>query len=58
MAPNIKYRLKAPLIQGGVERKAGEIVSLRPDQAERLVEFIEPAEPVKRRTRTKEIGRG
>lgn len=31
-----EYVLKAPLIQGGVERLPGSTVSLRPDQAERL----------------------
>lgn len=32
----IPYRLTAPLIQAGVEKKAGDIVKLTPAQAERL----------------------
>ena len=32
----IKKRLVKPLIQGGERREAGEVVTLRPDQVERL----------------------
>lgn len=36
------YKLKAPLIKGGVEYRPGDKVELRPDQAERLAHIIEP----------------
>lgn len=44
------YVLRAPLIVAGVELRAGDVVSLRPDQAERLivqgtVEPLTPASP-------------
>ena len=40
-------KLKAPLIKGGIEYRAGDTVELRPDQAERLAAIIETTPPVK-----------
>jgi hypothetical protein len=36
------YTLKAPLIKGGIDYRAGDKIELRPDQAERLAHIIEP----------------
>jgi uncharacterized membrane protein len=49
-------KLKAPMIKGGVEYRAGDTIELRPDQAERLAHIIEPHAPAKsvRATRKQE----
>ncbi len=45
-----EYTLKAPLIQAGAEKREGDTVALRPDQAERLaaqgvIDIEAPAKP-------------
>lgn len=50
------YVLKAPLIQAGELKAAGDTVTLRLDQAERLAEFIDFEAPAKPGRASKQEG--